>query len=375
MGGFHPLGERDERIRSSFEEEISRRYMRRVGVVGDGITGLTAALGAARGGADVVLFGKTEPMGGLASPLDDGWLFDRAPVVWPRHGPLDRLLRKMKVRMPLRRIPFDQMAVIRNDTRTPLPNFTGLLKRPQGPMAVEWVELIKAARKGDSTGLSETAMDAASLLNILLHLDPTPTLGAVSTLNRHPPMAPSDGWVGASGRLIAACLQTDVNFQMDGAVTGFRRDSKGRIDGVKRKGRVMPVDGVVIAHPGEQRTVHGRYLGLSGQFLRPHSVLWDADRDVFAIDLARIMPNRVPSQLQGGATLLHCVAFGEASTAAERIESFLDAQCAGWRSGIESDHTIPALGIPVATERDDEKNLLYATPSNALEVGRRAGQS
>ena len=65
----------------------------------------------------------------------------------------------------------------------------------------------------------------------------------------------------------------------------------GQVDGIKRKGRVLPVDAVIQASSRDKSSLVGRYLGLSGQFLRPHSVLWDADRNVLLVDLQKSHPS------------------------------------------------------------------------------------
>lgn len=340
--------------------------MRRVGIVGDGLTGLMAAIGAASAGAEVVLFGRQEPLGGLSAPLDEEWGFDRAPIAW-RKGALSALLARMKVRMRCRHIPWNAMAVIRGDVRLTLPHTRGLFRRASGPLAAA----LAAARSGDLE--DEDARDMASLLGLLWTLDPTPSPEAVRQLGRHAAV-PVDGWHGASGRLIAGCLQSDVSFHCEGAVTGFRESAEGRIDGIRRKGRVMPVDAVVIAHAEVHRTVHARYLGLSGDFMRPHSVLWDVDREVFALDLGRWLPERLPAAHRATGGLVHCFAFGEAVTASDRIEAFLDVQCPGWRGALEFDHEDATLRLPRHHGAADEGNRLHADPESALEVGRRAAQ-
>ena len=109
--------------------------MRRVGVVGDGLSGLLAGVGAASAGAEVAIFGDSEPIGGLASPVDpDGkWLFDRIPLFWRNKGPLDKMFRKLKVPMRTRKVPLSRMAVVRDDCRQSLPqrssifHFTGAI--------------------------------------------------------------------------------------------------------------------------------------------------------------------------------------------------------------------------------------------------------
>ena len=86
-GGFHPHGDpksTDFDFRRLLDLEPFGVYMRRVGVVGDGLTGLIASLSIGSNGGEAALFGRTEPMGGLASPVDPDatWLFDRVPIFW-----------------------------------------------------------------------------------------------------------------------------------------------------------------------------------------------------------------------------------------------------------------------------------------------------
>ncbi|HIF04059.1 MAG TPA: FAD-dependent oxidoreductase [Candidatus Poseidoniales archaeon] len=346
-------------------------HMRRIGVVGDGLAGLSAALVAAQRGAEVVVFGTEEPLGGLSGPIsaqEHEWLFDQIPISWRRKGRLDRLLRRMKVPMPSREIELGRLAIVRDDQRIGLPSFQGWLRRPTGPLAFAWPELIRSARRGDISEVQGPAREAATLLNLMRESNPQPDPKAVLELAwRGRPRVPLDGWVGVSGRLISACLQTDVDFQTDGPVTGLRMNRDGRVDGVRRKGRVLPVDAVVLACPlrakrrileGEDlpassgRTAHLRCLGLSGALMRPHVGLWDADREVFALDLAQIAPERVPREHRGAASLLHCIAFGDEESAAKRIEAFLDAQCSGWRTAIETDHSLPRLRMPALDQEE-----------------------
>ena len=189
----------------------------------------------------------------------------------------------------------------------------------------------EAARAGDVRNLEGSAKDASILLSLLWNFDPIPDSEAILNLGwKDSARVAIDGWVGVSGRLISACMQTDATFHTDGPVTGFRRRDNGEIDGIKRKGRVLPVDAVIQASSRSDSVLYGRYLGLSGDFLRPHVVLWDADREVLLVDLASVTPERVPEEYRGRATLLHCLAFGDSESAADRIESLLDAQCSGW---------------------------------------------
>jgi hypothetical protein len=358
--------------------------MRRVGVVGDGLSGLLAGLGAASKGSEVAIFGHSEPIGGLASPVDPDteWLFDRLPLFWKRGGTVDLMLRRLKVPMQTRRVPLSRMAVVRDDHRYSLPGKSGILRRPSGPLATEWVSLVKSARKGDLSQIEGLEKDAAVLLSILWNFDSTPDPEAVLNLGwKQPARAPLDGWVGVSGRLIAACMQTDVTFHTDGPVTGFRKRKNGTIDGIKRKGRVLPVDAVIQAYtprvpPYGHKKLHGRYLGLEGNFLLPHVVLWDADREVLLVDFGSLMPERVPENENPHTwtSLFHCIAFGSQNTAAERIEALLDSQCSGWRGAIAADYTLENLTLPSAEYLNLDEKIHYANVENAFSVGREAGQ-
>ena len=352
--------------------------MRRVGVVGDGLTGLVASLAAGTSGSEVVMFGRSEPLGGLASPIDPQaeWLFDRIPLFWKKKGHLARLLRRIKVPMPTRIVPLSMMAIVRDDQRKTLPSKTGIFRRPTGPLSDGWVAMLQAARKGDMSEIRGPIKDASILLSLLWDFNPEPNPEAIIhfVLKGQPEIA-IDGWIGVSGRLITACLQTDVSFQSDGAVTGLRRASNGDVDGIKRKGRVLPVDAVIHASSRNKSPLFGRYLGLTGQYLRPHAVLWDADREVLLVDLASFAPERVPSEHRGSATLLHCIALGDTESALERIESTLDSQCSGWRSAIVEDFTLDRLRLPVIPDEEYKKGVYYAHLDNAFEIGQRASQS
>jgi len=349
--------------------------MRRVGVVGDGLTGLIASLSIGSNGGEAALFGRTEPMGGLASPVDPDatWLFDRVPIFWREKSHLHRLLKRMKVPMPTRQLPLSKLAVIRDDQRKTLPSRSGLLRKPTGPFASEWIQLIQAARNGTTDQLNGPIRDAATLLSLLWNCQPKPNDEAVIAFAwKGHPKVPIDGWCGVSGRLITACMQTDVTFHIDGPVTGFRRKKNGQVDGIKRKGRVLPVDAVIQASSRDKSSLVGRYLGLSGQFLRPHSVLWDADRNVLLVDLAEIAPERVPAEHRQNATLLHCLSFGHSETAASRIEACLDAQCSGWRKAIVEDFTDSNIRLPIEPQSGFEDGVFYAHVDNAFAIGKQA---
>ena len=354
--------------------------MRRVGVVGAGLSGLLAGLGAASAGAEVAIFGDSEPIGGLASPVDPNgkWLFDRIPLFWRKKGPLDKMFRKLKVPMRTRKVPLSRMAGVRVDCRQSLPQRSSIFHFTRGKMNAGWISMIDGARKGDISEIDGFERDAATLLSILWNFDPTPDPEAILNLGlkQHARVA-LDGWVGASGRLIAACIQTDVTFHLDGRVTGFRRQDDGTVDGVRRKGRVLPVDAVIQAYtprlPPYERRLYGRYLGLEGNFLLPHVVLWDADREVLLVDLGSLMPERVPSKYpKQWASLFHCIAFGNLDTAAERIEDLLDSQCSGWRSAIAADYTLDNLRLPGTPHSEFDNGVYYAHVENAFTIGKRA---
>ena len=355
--------------------------MRRVGVVGDGLSGLLAGLGAGSSDVEVAIFGCSEPIGGLASPVDPDadWLFDRIPLFWRRGGKLDILLRQLKVPMRTRKVPLSKMAVVRDDWRHSLPKKSSFFRKFSDDLSAEWVSLIQAARKGDISQIDGFEKDAATLLSILWNFDPTPDPEAVLNLGwKQPARVAIDGWVGVSGRLIAACRQTDVTFHMDGPVTGFRRRKDGTVDGVKRKGRVLPVDAAIQAcsrNPPCSQNLNGRYLGLEGNFLHPHVVLWDADREVLLVDLGSLIPERIPAKYpQTWASLFHCIAFGDSSTASERIEAMLDSQCSGWRSAIAVDYSLDNLRTPVDPGVELRDGVHYAHVDNAFTIGKRAAQ-
>ncbi|MEE2758953.1 MAG: hypothetical protein VYA86_03120 [Candidatus Thermoplasmatota archaeon] len=349
--------------------------MRRVGVVGDGLTGLVASLSVGSNGGEAALFGRSEPMGGLASPVDPEatWLFDQIPIFWRRKGHLARLLKRMKVPMPTRELSLSKMAIIRNDQRQTLPHKVGILRRPTGPFAADWVTMIQMARSGKVAQLEGPIRDVAILLSLLWDCRPEPNADAILEFAwKGRPTVPIDGWSGVSGRLITACLQTDVTFHLDGPVTGYRRKKNGQIDGVRRKGRVLPVDSVIKASSRSKSAIFGRYLGLSGHFLRPHAVLWDVDREVLLVDLAGIAPERVPSEYRESSTLLHCIAFGDLANSSSRIEDCLDTQCSGWRGSIVEDFSRNNLRLPIPPESNFKNGIHFANLDNAYEVGKTA---
>ena len=352
--------------------------MRRIGVIGDGLSGLLAGLGAGSSGAEVAIFGRSEPLGGLASPVDPDatWLFDKIPLFWRRKGPLDNLLRRLKIRMPTRRVPLTRMAIVRDDRRHSFPTTSSFWRKSVGELAPEWAPLIKAARKGDLSQIEGPGKDAATLLSLLWNFDLTPDPEAILNIGwKESARVATDGWVGTSGRLIAACLQTDVTFHTDGPVTGLRRRDDGTVDGVKRKGRVLPVDAAIQACTRSESVLYGRYLGLDGNFLRPHVVLWDADREVLLIDLGSLMPERVPKEYRPTSSLFHCIAFGDSSTAPERVEALLDAQCSGWRGAIVADYSLDNLRLPIVPDSEFDDGVYQAHVGNAFEIGKKAAQS
>ena len=352
--------------------------MRRVGVVGDGLSGLIAGLAAASNGVEVAIFGRSEPLGGLASPVNRNatWLFDRTPILWRRKGTLDNLLNRLKIPMPTRKIPTSRMAIVRENQRYTLPKVGFSLRRPSGKLATEWLSLIKAAKVGNLGELEGITKDAAIFLSLLWNLDPTPCAEAILNIGwKNDARVAIDGWVGASGRLISACKQTDVSFHTEGPVTGFRRRKNGIIDGVKRKGRVLPIDSVIQTSSRSDTTLFGRYLGLGGDFLRPHIALWDADNEVLLVDFANIAPERVPMEYRGKSSLLHCIAFGDPNSAGTRIESLLDSQCSGWRSSIVEDFTLDDIRLPIIPDTEYDDGIYHAHLGNAFEIGKRAAQS
>ncbi len=352
--------------------------MRRIGVVGDGLSGLIAGLSAATNGTEVAIFARSEPLGGLASPVNPNatWLFDRTPLFWRKKGALDRLLNRLKVPMPSRKVPISKMAIVRENKRYSLPKIGFSLRNSTGDLATQWISLIKSAKKGEIEQLDGLTKDAATLLSLLWDLNPTPNPEAILSFGwkNHPRVA-IDGWIGASGRLISACKLTDVSFHTEGPVTGFRRRKNGEIDGVKRKGRVLPVDAVIQASTRSDSVLYGRYLGLAGEYLRPHVVVWDADNEVLIVDFASIAPERVPVEYRGQSSLFHCIAFGDPISSAERVESVLDTQCSGWRSSIVEDFTLDNIRLPIVPESEFEQGIYHAHLGNAFEIGKRASQS
>ena len=349
--------------------------MRRVGVIGDGLTGLIAALSVGINGGEAALFGRSEPIGGIAAPVSPkaNWLFDQVPLFWRKNGHIDRLLSRMKTPMKTRELPLSKMAVIRNDKRKSLPRLSGILRKPSGPFAAEWPHLIEAARSGKIGNLEGPIRDAAVLLSLLWDCNPIPNAeGIIEFAWKGRPRVAIDGWCGTSGRLITACMQADVTFHIDGPVTGFRRKRNGEIDGVRRKGRVLPVDAVIQASSRNESPIFARYLGLMGHFLRPHAVLWDADREVLLVDLAEIAPERVPSEHRGNATLLHCIAFGDIETSESRIEAILDAQCSGWRKSIVEDFSHNKLRLPIEPKSEFDEGIFFAHLDTAFEIGKKA---
>lgn len=394
--------------------------MRRVGVIGDGLSGLSAAISAAQTGAEAVVFSIEEPLGGRSGPITSKtseWLFDQIPLMWNRKGSLDRALRRMKAPMPTRPISPDMIAFVSDDNRVSLPKSRSIFRRSTGLLAQSWTSIVKHARSGNFPELDENELNAVQLLGLLSHFEPNITnqnilLNSILDFTwRDLPRVPLDGWVGASGRMLASSRLTDITILTGGRVTGLRINSDGVVDGVRRKGKVLPVDSVVLANPlaskrrilkssgldissmpsVELKSVFARYIGLSGCFLRPHVVLWDVDREVLLIDIAQHAPERVPVEFRGSASIIHCFAYGDESDANSRIEEFLDAQCIGWRNSIEHDLAIPKLRVSdapldskLAFDVLQDRGIFFAgsgleltsTPGDhAVETGIRAGRA
>lgn len=379
--------------------------MRRVGVVGDGLAGLSAALSIAQNGAEAVVFSIEEPLGGRSAPVSpecSEWLFDQIPLMWNRKGALDRALRRIKAPMPTRPISPNMIAFVRDDNRISLPKSRGIFRRSPGLLAQSWPTITRNARRGHLPELDNNESEAVHLLALLSHFDPTVTdrkilLDAILDFTwRDLPRVALDGWVGVSGRLIASSRLADITVVTGSPVTGLRIKADGRIDGVRRKGKVLPVDAVVLAcplsakrrivkssgldtsllPPIQLKSVYARYLGIGGCFMRPHAVLWDVNREVLAIDLAQHAPERVPVQFRGSASLMHCFAYGDENDAGARIEAFLDAQCSGWRNSVEYDLTIPKLRISdasldskLAYDALQEKGIFFAGSGIEMESG------
>ncbi len=394
--------------------------MRRVGVIGDGLTGLSSAISIAQSGAEAVVFSIEEPLGGRSSPITTErteWLFDKFPLMWNRNGSLDRALRRMKAPMPTRPIAPNLIAFVKDNHRVSLPKSRGIFRRSTGLLAQSWSNIVRHARRGHLPNMDQNDSNALQLMALLSHFEPdirNEKLLSSAIVNltwRDLPRIPLDGWLGASGRMLASSRLTDVTILTGGRVTGLRINSDGSVDGVRRKGKVLPVDAVVLACPlaskhrilkssgldastlptVNSRTVFARYLGLSGCFLRPHVILWDVEREVLVIDVAQHAPERVPVEFRGSASMMHCFAYGDECDANSRIESFLDAQCLGWRNSIEHDMVIPKLCISdapidskLAFDELQERGIFFAgaglqvesTPGDhAVDSGIRAGRA
>ena len=89
-----------------------------------------------------------------------------------------------------------------------------------------------------------------------------------------------------------------------------------------------------------------------------------------------MIPERVPAEYPARwASLVHCIAFGNQDTAAERIEGLLDSQCSGWRGAIVVDYTLEELTLPSSEyQKDQHDQILHANVENAFAVGQKAGQ-
>ncbi|MED5487355.1 MAG: NAD(P)-binding protein [Candidatus Thermoplasmatota archaeon] len=354
--------------------------MRRVGIVGDGLAGLIAARSAAQSGAEVLIFARSEPIGGLAAPVhaDAEWLFDRIPLNWNRTSYLATLLKSMGVGIHSRRMIHTRMAFILDEKRYTLPGNKGLFWKSNRNDALEadWLSVVKATKAKDLSNLEGAAKHMATLLSVLWSFNTTPNLEALEHHTvRNFGRIPTDGWAGVSGRLIAACSQWDVTFHTEGPVLGFRRDKNGNVDGIKRKGRIMPVDAVIQAHNRSDSTIYGRYIGTYGNFMLPHVALWDVDREVLLVDLGRFVTDRIPKEHRNKVTMFHCFAFGDQNDAAERVEAVLDSQCSGWRKGIIQDFQIEDLRLPIIPEHEYEDGIYYAHVENAELIGKMAANS
>jgi hypothetical protein len=359
--------------------------MQRVGVVGGGLSGLVAAIAAAGSGAEVFVLNRGEPLGGRTAPVEsvEEMVADRAPLAWPLQGSFDKMLRRIRTAMPSAQVSGSAIATVRGGRRSTLPHKPNAVQGLARADAEAWASVLSGARKGSLPPLIELReqipvhiCDALEAFQVLRTLDDAGCSDGVELSNsiitmwwKSRPSIALDGWSGASARLITSCLHTDVSFLTDGPVTSLRVSNEGKVDGVKRKGRVLPVDTVVLAVPADERNrilkssglqgelslsnsttrrAHARILLLGGEMMRPHQILWDSERRVLAIDVSGAAPMRIAESMRGVGCLLHLVALplaGESDVSSEqgdsRIDALLDEQCSGWRGA-----TIEAISVP-----------------------------
>lgn len=359
--------------------------MQRLGIVGGGLSGLVAAIAAARSGAEVFVLNRGEPLGGRTAPVEsvEEMVADRAPLAWPLQGSFDKMLRRMRTAMPSAQVPGSAIATVRDGIRSTLPHKPNAVQGLAKSEAEAWAKVLSGARKGSlpplielRENIPEHICDALEAFQVLRTLDDAGCSDGAELSNsiitmwwKSRPSIAFDGWSGASARLITSCLHTDVTFLTDGPVTGLRVSNEGKVDGVKRKGRILPVDAVVLAVPADERNriltssglqgepspsnsgtkrAHARILLLDGEMMRPHQILWDSERRVLAIDVSGVAPMRIAESMQGVGSLLQLVALpiaGESAVSPEqgdsRIDALLDEQCSGWRGS-----TIEAISVP-----------------------------
>jgi len=386
--------------------------MQRVGIVGGGLSGLIAAISAASNGGEVFVLNRGEPLGGRTAPINSRkqMVADRAPLAWPGRGPFDKMLRRIRTAMPSGQVPGNAIATVREGERSTLPKHPSAVVGLSKVEAEAWASILAMARKGKLPSLTEMRgqypehiCDAVEAFQVLRTLDYTGcndgeelARSVVSMWWKSRPLIAVDGWSGASARLITSCLHTDVSFLTEGSVTSLRISEAGKVDGVRRKGRVLPVDSVILAVSAEERNrilissglqanpsksgdiadsesetlsspshpsfstkrAHVRVLLLDGEMMRPHQILWDSERRVLAIDVLGAAPMRVTESLRDIGSLLHLVALplaGEFEVTTKdgdsRIDAFLTEQCSGWKSA-----TIEAISVErllLSTLEDD----------------------
>jgi predicted NAD/FAD-dependent oxidoreductase len=81
-------------------------------------------------------------------------------------------------------------------------------------------------------------------------------------------------------------------------------------------------------------------LGLGGNFLRPHEVIWDAERCLLVVDATGGEASTlVPTESTPGTTLLQLMAFEQDAEGVEEREAkmrdFLQERCHGWTDNIQ----------------------------------------
>ena len=274
-------------------------------VVGGGVAGLAAAVQLASDGSTVLLVEPKDTLGGRVRMRDSSsWMLDPGLHLLRRKGPLNQLLRKLRA------------------------------PRVLGP---RWNHREMLAIDADQS----EALTALATMSV-----------GSEEVKRPEFVLPRGGWSSLVGRLILAANQLDVMLDTGSTAEAINLGSDGRLSSVRVSGNDVECDEVVLATPPVESarllesagldastlrrcTEHRAAaldVALEGRPMRPYSGLFDAGRDIIAVDATA--EDRVPENADASAcTILHAVSLaGDGPEALQGIKEFLDSRCSGWRN-------------------------------------------